>query len=92
MTDDKRDNVTFLLKRAMDDDGPEGEIAWNMFVTRAKAEPGKIMFVPETRDNSNPLWFLIEDYRRKIEALEEELADVKQRIARAMKSFQKVIS
>jgi len=86
-----KDDITFLLRRAMNDDGPEGEVAWNMFVQRAKAKSGKIMFVFEARDYANPLSLVVEDQDREIAALEEELFDLKQLIGRTMKSFQKVL-
>jgi hypothetical protein len=57
-----------LLRRAMNDSGNEGDIAWNKFVERANNIPGSIFFL--TKEFSNPLMYVVEEYEQRIKDLE----------------------
>lgn len=62
------DPLYVLLRRALDDDGPEGKVAWGMFAKRAKGKPGHIFYM--TEDYTNPLMFVVEQYEQRIAELE----------------------
>jgi hypothetical protein len=57
------DPLYVLLQRALDDNGPEGDTAWNMFATRAKGKPGTLYF--HTEDYANPMMYLVEELERE---------------------------
>jgi len=62
------DPLYVLLRRSVEDDGPEGSVAFGIFKKRAKGNPGKIFFL--TEDYSNPLMFVVKEYEQRIAQLE----------------------
>jgi hypothetical protein len=70
------ERVTALLHRAMNDPGPEGRNAFDMFVTKAKAKGGIVYFLTE-EENDDPLMFVVNEGRRRIADLEQEVAILK---------------
>lgn len=83
------DPLYTLLRRALDDDGPEGTVAWEMFKRRAKATPGKLFFL--TDDNVDPLMYVVRDYQAQVLELEVEVSRLKAFVARTLRTCEKII-
>jgi hypothetical protein len=78
-----------LLCRAVDDEGPEGSVAFEMFRKRVKGKKGSLYFLSE-EDEDSPLMFVIADKKRQIEELTAEVKQLKNQFGRVLKIAEKV--
>lgn len=65
------DPLYVLLRRALDDNGPEGQVAFEMFKKRAKDKPGQLYFL--TEDYANPLYFVVQELQAENDELKREI-------------------
>ena len=76
--DMSEDKLTMLLQRAIDDDGPEGVVAFNMFRKKVKGQTGQLFFLLD--DYSNPAAAIIKSKNAEIIALKLQKSDLQAKI------------
>lgn len=81
-----QDRLELLLQRAIDDDGVEGEQAWDMFVSRVGKQKGELFFFEKNdRYYTNPLSFILDIRDERIAELEADVSHYKGRIDKLTK-------